>query len=91
MKEDFSKDIERSINKITESKRKEAKTTQKLEKNVESLNKDRVTSRDLLKQLVVGQTRMIQTLNGISAATRGTSRSTRNLNKQNLLWVKNER
>ena len=90
----FDKDLEKKIKKIKEltgEREKETKSIKQTEAATENLNKDRRTEHELLKALVKGQAQMVQTLRSIHTATNKTSRSTRNLNRQNLLWIKNTR
>jgi uncharacterized protein (DUF1330 family) len=90
-KQDFTKEITDAINKATGARNEEQKAANKQNQTNKKLNKTRKTERELLEALVKSQTAMVQTLRSLNSATKSNTRSTRNLNKQNLLWVKNTR
>ena len=87
----YVKTVTDAVDKLVGVKKKEVqvnKESAKENKKVESSYRSQV---DILKELVKGQNRMIQGMNSLIAATKGTARSTKRLNQQNLLWVKNTR
>ena len=90
-KEDYTKQVEACIDRLIGARKKEVKSTKESRIENKKLQDTYKNQTQLLNELVVGQKRMVSALNKISASTIGATRNTRNLNRQNLLWVKNTR
>ncbi|MAH51451.1 hypothetical protein CMI37_36890 [Candidatus Pacearchaeota archaeon] len=88
---DYTKAFEKGAEIIERGRKKEIKVTKEARIENKKLQDTYKTQTQLLNELVVGQKRMVSALNKISASTIGATRNTRNLNRQNLLWVKNTR
>ena len=81
---DVTKQVKAAIDRLIGSKNKEAKVNKKVEKTTESLNKDYLTQKDILIQMVAGQKKMITQLTKMSSRTKKVSDNT-------LLWTKHTR
>ena len=90
-KEDYTKQVEAGIDRLIGARKKEVKSVKESRVVNQKLQETYKSQAELLNELVIGQKRMVSSLNKIAASTKNTTNNTRRLNQQNLLWVKHTR